>query len=279
MLLAKALDVEGVARHEMLEPLDPLRRADQAAGTAPDHILLAGGWIDLTHRVAAAGWTDGGKAESFCALRALRFNHAENLRNDVAGALDDDGIADAHVFPGDLILVVQRGVLHHHAADGHRLELGDRRQRAGAADLDLDVAQDGGRLLGGEFVGDGIARRARDEAEALLKIEPVELIDDAVDVVVEAGAPAFDVAVGVEHLLDGVGELRQRVQRKAPIFHRPIDAPLGVGRELRRLAPAIGEELQRTRRGDGRIELAQGAGGGIARIGEGPLAARPPAPR
>ena len=69
-------------------------------------------------------------------------------------------------------------------------------------DLDLDVAQDGGRLLGGEFVGDGLARRARDEAEALLQVEPVELVDDAVDVVVEAGAPALDVAIGVEHLLD-----------------------------------------------------------------------------
>ena len=159
--------------------------------------------VGLTSRTAwlpQAGQTVG-KLKSFCALRALRFNHAENLRNDVAGALDDDGIADAHVFPRDLVLVVQRGVLHHHAADGHRLELGHRRQRAGASDLDLDVAQDRGRLLGGKFVGDGIARRARDEAEALLKIEPVELIDDAVDVVVEAGAPALDVAVGVEHLL------------------------------------------------------------------------------
>ena len=141
VLLAKSLDVEGVARHEMLEPLDPLRRADQAAGAAPDHILLAGDGIDLAHGVAAAGGADGGKAESFRALRPLRFNHAENLRDDVAGALDDHGVADAHVFPRDLILIVQRGVLHHDAADGHRLELGDRRQRAGAADLDLDVAQ------------------------------------------------------------------------------------------------------------------------------------------
>ena len=42
VLLAKPLDVEGVARHEMLEPLDALGRADQPAGAAPDHILLAG---------------------------------------------------------------------------------------------------------------------------------------------------------------------------------------------------------------------------------------------
>ena len=160
--------------------------------------------VGLTSRTAwlpQAGQTVG-KAESFRALGRFACNHAENLRDDVAGALDDDGVADAHVLARDLVLVVQGGVLHHDAADGDRLELGDRRQRAGAADLDLDVAQDGRRLLGGEFVGDGPARRARDEAEPLLQVEPVELVDDAVDVVVEPGALALDVAVGVEHLLD-----------------------------------------------------------------------------
>ena len=42
VLLAEPLDVEGVARHEVLQALDPLRRADQSAGAAPDGILLAG---------------------------------------------------------------------------------------------------------------------------------------------------------------------------------------------------------------------------------------------
>ena len=42
VLLAEALDVEGVARDEMLEALDPLGRADQAAGAAPHGIDLAG---------------------------------------------------------------------------------------------------------------------------------------------------------------------------------------------------------------------------------------------
>ena len=47
VLLAEPLDVEGIARHEMLQALDPLRRADQSAGAAPDGILLAGIRIDL----------------------------------------------------------------------------------------------------------------------------------------------------------------------------------------------------------------------------------------
>ena len=95
-------------------------------------------------------------------------------------------LAQARADALDLVLIVQRDVLHDDAADPDRLELADRRERAGAADLDLDVAQHGGRALGGEFVRDRPARRARDEAEPLLPVEAVDLVDDAVDVVVEA---------------------------------------------------------------------------------------------
>src|SRR3954454_8229520 len=54
-LRAEPLDVEGVARDEMLEALARLRRADQPAGAAPHRILLARARIDLADRVAAAG--------------------------------------------------------------------------------------------------------------------------------------------------------------------------------------------------------------------------------
>ncbi len=95
----------------------------------------------------------------------------------------------------DVVLVVQRRVLHDDAADADRLELADRRQRAGAADLDLDVLEHGRRLLGRELVRDRPARRARDEAEPLLPVEAVDLVDDAVDVVVELGALLLDLAM------------------------------------------------------------------------------------
>ena len=55
LLLAQALDVEGVARDEMLEPLLGLRRADEAAGAAAHDVGLAGLLVHLAHRVAAAG--------------------------------------------------------------------------------------------------------------------------------------------------------------------------------------------------------------------------------
>src|SRR5262245_59265557 len=193
VLLTQPLNVEGIARDEMLEPLHPLRRADQPAGAAAGRVLLAGIGIDLPRSMAAAGRADGGKDESFRALRPPCLNHAENLRDDVAGALHDPSVADPDVLPRYLILVVQRGVLHHDAADGDGLELGDRGERPSAADLDVDAAQDRGRLLGGKFVGERPARRPRAEAEAVLEVEAVDLVDHAVDVVAETGAALLDL--------------------------------------------------------------------------------------
>ena len=181
------------ARHEMAQPLDLLRRADQPAGAAAHRLAV------LAHRMAAAGRALGRELVGLRGLRPLVEHDIDDLRDHVAGALDDHGVADADIGAAadrlavvadalDVVLVVQRRVLHHHAADRDRLQLGNRRQRAGAPDLDFDVAQHGGRLLGRELVRDRPARTARHEAEPLLPVEPVDLVDDAVDVVVELGA-------------------------------------------------------------------------------------------
>src|SRR5262249_43422848 len=149
------------------------------------------------------------------ALRPLVDDDIDHLRDHVAGALDHDGVADPDIAAladrfavatdtFDVVLVVQRDILDDDAADTHRLQLADRRQRAGAADLDLDVAQHGHGALGGEFVRDAPARRARHEAESLLPVDAVDLVDDAVDVVVEPGAAFLDLAVEGDQLLDGV---------------------------------------------------------------------------
>src|ERR1019366_3949733 len=102
----------------------------------------------------------------------------------------------------DVVLVVQGDVLHDDAADADRLELGDRRERAGAADLNLDVLEHGDGALSPEFVRARPARRRRDEAKPLLPVEAIDFIDDAVDVVVEIGAGLFDLAVEGEQFLD-----------------------------------------------------------------------------
>ena len=139
LLLAEPLDVEGVAPHEMLQALLGLRRADEPAGAAAHDVDAARLLVDLAHGGAAAGRADLGHLVGLGALRALVEHDAHDLRDDVAGAAHDHRVADADVLAGDLVLVVQRGVRDHDAADRHGLELGGGRQRAGAADLDVDA--------------------------------------------------------------------------------------------------------------------------------------------
>src|SRR5213078_771283 len=148
-------------------------------------------------------------------LRPLVEHYVHHLRNDVAGALDDDGVADPDIAAlaqllamaadaPDVILIVQRDVLHDDAADADRLQLADRRERAGAADLDFNIAEHGHGALGREFVSDRPARRPRHEAEAPLPVEPIDLVDDPIDIVIESGALLLDLAVECDQLIDRV---------------------------------------------------------------------------
>ena len=117
------------------------------------------------------------------AVRPPLAPHLDDLRDHVAGALHHHGVADADVLGLDVVLVVQGRVAHHDAAHGHRLERGDRGQRAGAPDLDPDRLDHGLGLLGRELLGDRPARRAADVAEPALPVEPVDLDHDAIDLV------------------------------------------------------------------------------------------------
>ena len=178
LLVAEPLDVQRAARHEMLELLDRLRRADQLAGAAPPRIRLAGLLVDLAHRRRAADRADLGKHVGLRILRPLLEDHLDDLRDHVARPLDHDRVADHDlgavadrraeaVEALDVVLVVERDVDHRHAAHRHRIEPPDRRQRAGAADLDVDLPQHRRRLLGRELVRDRPARLAGDKAPAL----------------------------------------------------------------------------------------------------------------
>ena len=57
-------------------------------------------------------------------------------------------------------------------------------------------------LLGREFVREAPARRARDLAEPLLPVEPVDLVDDAVDVERQVGAGLLDRAIMGERFVE-----------------------------------------------------------------------------
>ena len=152
-------------------------------------------------------------------------------------------------------------------ADGDGIEPRHRRQRTGAADLDLDLPQHRRRLLGRKLVGDRPARGARDKAEALLQRDAVDLVDHAVDIVGQRRPLGLDAVVLREQRLRGVGQNHQRVDRQAIPGEGLDHAGLGVGRRSRGLAPGVGEEVQRARRGHRRVDLAKRAGGRVAGIG------------
>src|ERR1700677_3109737 len=209
LLFTETVDIEGAARGEQLEVLDLLVGAGEFAGAAGAGALLAGGGFLAHHVGAQRARTFLRKVEFLGVVRPLVNHDIDHWRNNVAGALDDNGIADhdlaalaqllaiaAKAF--DVILVVQRDVLHDHAADADRLELADRRKPAGAADLNLDIPQHGHGALGREFMRDGPARRARNEAEPVLPVDPVDLVHDAIDIIVEMRAQGFDLAMEAE---------------------------------------------------------------------------------
>ncbi len=105
-------------------------------------------------------------------------------------------------------------------------------------------------------------------AESRLPVEPVDLVNDAVDVEGELGAGGLDRAVDAERaafILDareGVGD------REAPGAELVDDRGLCLGGDGARLAPAMREEAQRALCGDARVLLAERARGGVARVGE-----------
>ena len=277
VLGTEALDVHGAARHEMPQPLDRLGGADQFTRAAPARVRLAGLFIDLPDRRRAAHRTDFGKLVGHRALGPLVEDHPDDLRDHVPGPLDNDGVADADVDAVadrravavealDIVFVVQRHVLDHDATHGDRRKPRHRRQRAGAANLDINAIDGRGCLLGREFVRDGPAGFAGHRAPAPLQVEPVELIDHPVDVVAEARPLRLDDPVLGEQFVDGLGAHHQRADGKAPAgepMHRIV---LGLGGIFRRRAPGVGEEVELPAGGDERVLLTEGAGGGVARV-------------
>ena len=175
----------------MAQPLGQLGRADQPAGAAADGLPLG------TNGERAALRAVIGEDEWLGRFRPPGQHDLDHLRDHVARPLDHHRVADADVLALDIVLVVQRGPGDHDAANRDRRQLGHRRQGTRPADLDRDRLDDRLGLLGRELVGDGPARRPADEAQPLLQVDPVDLVDHAVDVVGQR------VALGTDPLLVG----------------------------------------------------------------------------
>ena len=163
---------------------------------------------------------------------------------------------------------MQCGVRHDHPADSDRLQPCHRGERAGTADLYVDGVEHGLGLFRGKFMGKGPSRRARHLSQPVLEIMPVDLVDDAVDVIAEIRPRGADGCVLFKKSGDIRASVRQRIDAEAHVTKRGKAAHMGVGKRGACLAQRIGENPQSPRGGNRRVLLAKRSGSGIARIGE-----------
>ena len=186
---AKPLDIEGIARDEMLQPFEALCRAFEAVGTASHRLALGPGC-----RCAAFGTCLGKDKPG--AFGGPRFGkHPHHLRDHIASPLDHHPVANTDILAADFILVMKRRVGDNNTADGDGFKPRHRCQRAGTPDLDVDGVQQGFGLFGGEFMRQRPARRTRHLAKPGLVIMPVDLVDDPVNVIAKIGPCRADLAI------------------------------------------------------------------------------------
>jgi hypothetical protein len=190
----------------------------------------------------------------------------DHLRDHVSGPLDDDEVALADVLAVDVLLVVERGVRDGHAAHVDGLELRPRIERARAPDADVDLPQlrDGRRRR--PLVRARPARALVQRAEPSLLVEVVDLDDDPVDLVVELGTPRLPGATRLRDLLDGLQPLGVRVGAEAVVAEPEEHLPLRLRELALAHAESVDPQRQRALGRDARVELAERAGCGVARV-------------
>ena len=225
--------------------------------------------VTLMNHGTAAGGASLGHIPLDRVGGALVQHRTNDLRDHVAGLVDDDGIAHAHVLAANLVEIVQ-GCAGDGGA-GHRdgVELGNRGEHAGAPHLDANLTQNGGLLLRRELEGDGPARCAGGEAEVGLLVEPIDLHNHTVDVVIQVATVRERIgAKGVD--LRGRGAARHGcVDGKARLAQPVEERMLGIHMQGRRIGNRIDEGGKAARRGDLGVLLSQTARGGVAGVGEG----------
>ena len=225
----------------------------------------------LTVSVPQAGHFFGGFG-----LRALPSaaldQRRDHLRDHVAGAHHDHLVADADVLARQVLLVVQGRGGDGDAADVDRLQHREGDEVAGAADVPDDVEQLRRRRRRRELPGDRPARLAADDAELAPERPLVDLDHDAVDLVVELVAPILPPAAALDHRLDprvvgGVG-----VDLEAALASHSTSSLWVARSRPRGGADPVAPDRERPFGGQRRVELADRAGGGVARVGEGRFA-------
>ena len=256
---SQALYVHRAPADEVLDQAHELRGAGGVY--AVGHRLALG-----THQPLAAARALCGHYEGLLVARSLVLYDADDLRDDLARPLDDHQVSRAQVLLTYIVLIVKGGLADGRSAHVDGLQDGVGVDAARAAHVDAYLIQAGQRAGGWELVGDCPPWLAAHCAHMPLEVERVDLDDDAVAPVVETFERVQPAAIVVEGFLGsldgpvfGIGPEAEPDQ----VFER---LPVGVRHGSVRVAEAVHEYVEASRCGDPRIELPDGAGGGVAGV-------------
>jgi hypothetical protein len=260
---AEPVDVHRPARDEVLEQL-PLALGAQPVGALREDLALGLDRLGVAERTALGR---AGHRRALLGLGHVRRGR-QDLRDDVAGAQDDDVLAGTDVLADDVLLVVERGQLHRDAADVDWLEHGERVQVAEPPDVPLHVVQARDRGRGRELPGDRPAGVAPHDAEAALEREVVDLDDAAVDLEVELAAALLPGQALGDDLVLAVEQGNVVVDAQAVVLQPHQRVVVAGEADALGDADAVAPHRQRALGGELGIELADRAGGGVTRVHE-----------
>src|SRR5690606_34541490 len=221
----EVLDVQPAPPGEMGQPRTEPRWACEATGAARDRL--------------AFGPDDGVAAERallghrpYPLLTGPRRDHRSDYFGDhVPRSPHHHLVADPNVLERDLVLVVEGGVGHVGSPDEHRLQYGVGSGGTGTANVDADVEQLGGSLLGRKLVGDGPAGGTGGETQQVLVTEVVDLHHHAIGLIrqiVPLGLGPGDVLLHTFQIGHHGGRWVDREPEVGQVCHR-----LGLGRQRR----------------------------------------------
>ena len=258
---AESVDVKTRLRCKMQDPPADLRRT---RGIRTAHR----GFALQLHDLCPAGRAGPWKHVRLAPGLAFREIHAANRRDDFAGLLKVDEVADPEIQPRDHIAVVQGRPRHGASRDAHRRKFGHGREQASATDLHGDAEQLGLDPLRGELEGHRPARRAMGLARIAAPCHRIQLHNRAIGREGEIPARLPEFPHYRPHFVRPARDPVFLQGRQSPRPRLLVKAVLR-GRSHRRrfpCAPTIKHDLQPSRRDFPRIEQSGRGGSQVARV-------------
>ena len=173
------------------------------------------------------------------------LRHADNLRNHIACPLQNNSVANAHIFARNFIFIVQCGIGHNHAADGHRFEPRYRCKCACAPNLYINCFENRRRLLCRKLMRNGPARTARHKAKATLQRQVVHFVNHTVNIIAQRGTLRFDQPILRQKLFSRMAQHHQRIDGQAPGLESLHNFILSLRRKVWCFPPGIGKKFKR----------------------------------